>query len=263
MYTVSKLIVKTDLKDTISKSIEPLGGLSNFINKNDKVLLKANFNTSDPYPASSDLEFLKSVIELLYDHAAEQVFLGGSSTFSRRTQSEMEKLGVFELEKMNPAPTIINFDKHKWIKKKINYGRYLKSVSTPEILDQVDKLILLPCLKTHFLAQYTGALKLSVGFMKPRERLLMHSRKLQEKIAELNTLINPDLAIMDARKCFITKGPHDGELREPNLILSSKSRVNIDIEGVKIIQNFEGNDISNIKPEEIPQIKFSKQIGIK
>jgi uncharacterized protein (DUF362 family) len=71
----------------------------------------------------------------------------------------------------------------------------------------------------------------------------LHLSYLQEKIAELNTLFNVDLIIMDARKCFITRGPAEGEVREPNLILASDDRIAIDVEGIKIIQSFKGNSL--------------------
>jgi len=85
----------------------------------------------------------------------------------------------------------------------------------------------------------------------------------QEKIAELNTVIDADLIIMDARKCFISRGPMDGEVREPNIILASESRTAIDIEGIKIIKNYEGNSLSGIEPLYLTQIKRALEIGIK
>jgi len=123
-------------------------------------------------------------------------------------------------------------------------------------------LILLPCLKTHSYAQFTGALKLSVGFMKPSERVHLHLRHLQEKIAELNKLIHPDLIIMDARKCFINEGPAHGDVREPDVILASRNGVAIDVEGIKIIQSFKGNSLEGIDPWELPQIKRAIEFGI-
>jgi len=139
---------------------------------------------------------------------------------------------------------------------------YLKKVWLPEILDQVDRLILLPCLKTHFAAQFTGALKLAVGFLKPIQRISLHWRRLQEKIAELNKVIQPDLIISDSRKCFISQGPSQGELKEPNFILASSDRIALDVEGIKIIQQYEGNDLVNLNPWQLPQIKRAVELGL-
>ena len=179
------------------------------------------------------------------------------------TQKILCKACVYDLEKLPRPPEIMIFDEHEWTTKKIPQGRYLKKISVPQIMDQVDRIILLPCCKTHFIAQYTGALKTMVGFMKPSERVGLHlGSHVPEKVAEMNTIYQPDLVIMDARKCFINRGPAQGEVREPGLILASESRVAIDIEAVKIIQGYAGNSLAGLKPEELRQIKYALELGI-
>jgi uncharacterized protein (DUF362 family) len=260
---VAKIKVEKNIKKAISQAVDQIGGFKKIIKKGDVVLLKPNFNTADPFPASTDIAFLKAVVELVYQHSPKSVILGDSSTLSLNTRKIMEKIGVFELEKMEKAPKIYVFDERPWTRKEVPKGKYLKRVYIPQYIDRADKLILLPCLKTHGLAQFTGALKLSIGFMKPFHRVALHAWRIQEKIAEMNKIISPDLVIMDARKCFINKGPSKGEVAQPNLILASKSRLNIDIEGVKIIQSFRGNSLKGLDPLEITQIKKAKQFGIK
>lgn len=240
MNKVAIVKVNKNLKDTILEVVNLIGGFKKFINRGEVVLLKPNFNTADPSPASTDPEFLKGVTELIYDYGAKLVMIGESSTMSFNTRKIMEELKIFDLEKMETPPRIYVFEERKWIKKNIPDGKYLKTVSLSEFLDRADKVILLPCLKTHSQAQFTGSLKLSVGFMKPFERVRLHLIHLQEKIAELNKIIKADLIIMDARKCFINEGPSHGEVRNPNLILASIDRIAIDVEGIKIIQ---GNSV--------------------
>lgn len=262
MKKVAKIKFEGDLKDSISKAVNLIGGFEKFIKKGEVVLLKPNFNTADPFPASTDFEFLKTVVGLIYNVGAKIVMIGDSSTMSLNTRKVMEKLGIFELEKMENPARIYVFEERKWVKKEIPAGKYLKSVSVTEFLDRADKLVLLPCLKTHCYAQFTGSLKLAVGFMKPIQRVKLHLRNLQEKIAELNKLIKPALIIMDARKCFITKGPAEGEVREPNFILASEDRIAIDVEGIKIIQSFKGNSLKNLDPWQLPQIKLAAEFGL-
>ncbi len=262
MNKVAKIKVKDNLKKCILEAIDTIGGFDKFINTGEVVLLKPNFNTADPPPASSALDFIRAVVELVYEHGAKIVMIGDSSTMSLNTRKAMKKAGLFELEQMEPAPRIYVFDERRWIKKLIPKGKYLKSVSVTEFLERADKLILLPSLKTHSYAQFTGSLKLSMGLMKPSQRVGWHLRHLQEKIAEFNKLIKPHLIIMDARKCFINKGPAKGEIKEPGLILASTDRVAIDVEGIKIIQEFKGNSLKNINPLEMRQIKKAIEFGV-
>ena len=262
MNKVAKAKVENNLKESILKTVNEVGGFKGFVEKGDVVLLKPNFNTADPSPASTSMDFLRAVTELVYDCGAKMVIIGDSSTMSLNTKKVMKEIGVFELENMDTPPRVYVFDERKWIKKEVPDGKYLKNVSVSEYLDKVDKLILLPNLKTHFLAEFTGSLKLSVGFMKPFERVRFHLKSMQEKIAELNKLINPNLIIMDARKCFINKGPSEGDVEEPGLVLASKGWVAIDIEGIKIIQSFKNNSLKGVNPLELTQIKKAIEFGL-
>jgi uncharacterized protein (DUF362 family) len=67
---------------------------------------------------------------------------------------------------------------------------------------------------------------------------------------------------MDARKVFITRGPSKGDLREPNLILASGNQVAIDVEGVKILQNYSGNSLEGKNVWDLTQIKHSVKLGL-
>lgn len=262
MVKVAKVKFEKNLKETIAQAVDEIGSLSRFIKTGEVVFVKPNFNTADPFPASTDLEFLKAVVELIYEAGAKLVMMGDSSTMSLNTRKVMEKLRVFDLLNMKIPPRIYVFEEERWVKKEIPQGKYLKKVYLPKIIERADKMIWLPCLKTHFQAQFTGSLKLAVGFMKPFQRIPLHLKNIQEKVAELNKLFNPDLIIMDARKCFINKGPSEGKVAEPNLILASTDRIALDIEGIKIIQGFKGNSLQNIDPWELPQIKKAVEFGI-
>jgi uncharacterized protein (DUF362 family) len=237
-------------------------GFSKYVKPGETVMLKPNFNTADPFPASTDIDFLKACIELCYEAGAKIVITGDSSTMSINTRKVMEEKGVFELLKMENPPRIYVFEERKWTKKEILGAKYLKSVSVPDIMERPDKLILLPCCKTHFQAKFTGALKLSVGYMKPVQRVALHMRNIEEKIAELNLLVNSDLVIMDARKIFINEGPNKGEVAEPGILLASENRVDIDVEAIKLIQSYPGNSLKGMDPEVLKQIKLAREIGI-
>jgi len=262
MEKVVKTKYKGNIKGTVSDTVDGLGGFGKYIDKGDVVLVKPNFNTADDPPARTEIDFLKAVVELVYEAGAKLVMIGESSTMSQNSRKVMEKSGVFALQDMEKPPRIYVFEEGRWVKKDIPNAKYLKGVHVPGLLDRADKLILLPCLKTHSYAQYTGALKLSIGFMKPLERVSLHARHLQEKIAELNLVIKPDLVVMDGRKCFINRGPSEGDVEEPGLVLASTDRVAIDIEGIKIIQGYKGNSLEGIDPMEMTQIKLSMEMGI-
>jgi uncharacterized protein (DUF362 family) len=239
-----------------------LGGIGAFIKPGDRVFIKPNFNTSDPFPASSDIGFIRAVIAEVYSRQPSQIILGESPTFFGKSRKYFVDKNPRALQSEFPDLKVLYLPDEAWVKKDIPHAKFIQSGSVPKIIDEVDKVIYLPCLKTHAWAQFTGALKLTVGLLKPSERIRLHVSHLQEKIAELNQLVKPDLIIMDARKCFIDHGPTKGTVKEPNMILASPNRVELDIEAIKIIQTFPGNTLAGLDPRELPQIKRAIELGM-
>jgi uncharacterized protein (DUF362 family) len=252
------------LKASIKEVLESLGGIRNYVSQSDKVLLKPNFNTGDPLPGSTDPEFLLAVIDIIYS-LTQNIKIVESSTLSVNTHKLIhEKVGA-QLKDFNiPVFTEKEFHFTKVDLKSLG-ARYQKTVLFPDLIfDPEVKIILLPCMKTHFVAQFTGALKLAVGFMERKQRMRMHmSRKVPEKVAEINLGYKPHLILMDARKVFVTAGPAHGKVKTPKKFLAGTDRTAIDIEGVKIILSYkEKNKMQNLSPHEVRTIKRALELGI-
>jgi len=182
--------------------------------------------------------------------------------FSLSTRKVLEDTGMVRKAEEAGAE-VAPFDEGKWVKVSTG-GKYLRTVSLPERALEAKKLVYVCCMKTHRWAKFTLSLKLAVGFMKPSERMLLHARNLEEKIADLNLVVHPDLVIMDGRKCFINGGPACGELRNPNVVLASGDRIAMDVEAIKVIENFEGANLT-ADPWSYTQIRraVELEIGVK
>ena len=257
---ISKTTATNDLKTSILKSVSLIGGFTKTIEKGDAVWLKPNFNTGDVPPGSSDTDFVKAVIELLVENGAAKVIVGESSIMSASTRKVFQETSM--LRKAEEADAeVVFFDEGKWVKVETG-GKYLRKVSLPEEALNAKKLVYVCCMKTHKWAKFTLSLKLAVGFMKPSERTLLHLRHIEEKIADLNLVVHPNLVIMDGRVCFINGGPACGERRSPNVILASGDRIAIDEEAIKTIQSLEGNSLPDNHPWNYTQIRRAAQLGI-
>ena len=143
-------------------------------------------------------------------------------------------------------------------------SKVIGDVSFPEEAFRHDKIIFLPNMKTHRLARFTLSLKLALGLLSVRYRTTQsHFINLEKKIADVNKAIHPDLIIMDGRKCFVTGGPENGDIENPNLILASGDRVAIDAEAVKILLSYNAkNRLSYKNPFEYEQIKRAAELGL-
>jgi uncharacterized protein (DUF362 family) len=259
---VSRVRAVDDLKASVAKSLELLGGLDKAIKRGDKVLVKPNFNSPDPFPGSTDLAFLRAALELLVDAGAEVVVGESAGGIWRPTSNTVAKLGVPDFLK-EMGVKFIAFDDRgtEWVEVPIE-GEYLRRVTVPRVAYDSDRLAYLPCMKTHKFARFTASLKLSVGFMHPGERRALHMRNLEQKAAEINLVWQPDLIIVDGRKAFVSGGPDRGELVEPGIIMASGDMVAVDVEALKILQSYPAENRLDGDPYELPQIATAVKHGL-
>ena len=246
-------------KEAIQRVVSLIGGFNKVVQRGDEILLKPNFNTADPPPGSSDPDFVKAVIELLYEHGAKKVVLGESSMLRLSTRKVLKETGMLKKAEDAGAEVVI-FNEGKW-KKVATGGTYLKNVSLPETALESKKVVYTCCMKTHRFAKFTFSLKLAVGFMRPRERMRLHMRHLEEKVSDLNLVVHPHLIIMDGRKCFISGGPATGDLRNPGLVLASGDRVALDVEALKTVAAFDGSSLRS-DPWSYTQVRRAVELGL-
>jgi uncharacterized protein (DUF362 family) len=259
---VSRVVASADIKKTVEKAVDLISGFKKVVSSGDKIFVKPNFNSDDPFPASSDPDFVKTVVSLLYESGASEVVIVESSGLPwLPTKNVMEKMGMLRAAEECGAEVRI-LDDREWIDIEID-GKYWRRVSiAKDALARDAKFVWLPCMKTHKYARFSLSLKLTVGLLNLRQRGDLHSAHLEEKIAELNLAVHPDLIIMDGRKCFVTGGPDMGRVEEPNIILASGDRIAIDVEALKILQGYKAENRLDMPIWEFPQVKRAVELGL-
>ncbi|MHA2020700.1 MAG: DUF362 domain-containing protein [Candidatus Thorarchaeota archaeon] len=260
-FMVSKVASTDNLKNSILKAVDLIGGFKKVIEPGDIVTIKPNLNSADPYPASSDPEFLRALGELLLDAGAAKLRIVDSSMFRLKTCDVADDIGLCSVVG-DLGIDLIYLDEHEWVKKQLPNGKYMKSgsIGAPALMG--DKLVVAPCLKTHRFARFTATMKSFVGWVGAKDRIKMHARRLEMKIADLASFFKPDIIVMDARKVFVTGGPASGHVESPNLILASGDMVSIDVEGVRILKSYNAKNRLSGDIWQIPQIRHAAEIGI-
>ena len=239
----------------------------------DKVALKANFNSADPFPASTHIDTLHAIIKKLNEANIAGLTLAERSGMGN-TRHVLEEMGVFELsDKLGFDVTVLDEeDRDKWVKIEKDGTHWVKGFYIPKLFLESDKVVQTCCLKTHrFGGHFTLSLKNSVGIVAKRlpNGLYNYMAELHVSpyqrvmIAEINKHYHVDMVIMDAINAFITKGPEQGEVVKPNLILASADRVAIDAVGVAILRNYGvKTGISKGPIFELDQIRRAAELEI-
>ena len=125
---VAKVRANGDIRQSIDRAIALLGGLGHVFGLVDKVLVKPNFNSPDPFPASTDIPFLRAVIEMLLEMGAKVIIGESSGGIWRPSRNVFQKKGAYELARDLKVELIAFEDRpDEWVRIKIN-GDYLKEV---------------------------------------------------------------------------------------------------------------------------------------
>jgi uncharacterized protein (DUF362 family) len=139
-------------------------------------------------------------------------------------------------------------------------GAYLPEVHLPEFLDDYDKLVFLPSLKTHGNAGFTCTLKLAMGLTHQDDRAVFHRESVPGAVADLARIVVPQLSVIDGRTAFVADGPTFGEKAEPGVLLASGDPVACDIEAVRVLVQWGAAEHLGVRDpwetEQLKQVQF-------
>jgi len=217
------------------------GGLG-FIKKGSTVLIKPNFNTGDPHPASTNPEVIRHVIRLVKKQDPYAILVGDRSSFWSDTLKCMKKNGVYEVAEQEGAE-LYPFDNAEWVRiSPAKAKAWPKGFTVPKILNEVDYVISIPVIKTHSIATFTMAIKNWVGILEPLQRTtdlhLFNNKKdtFGHMLAELHLARTADFIIMDGTKVFVEGGPTEGKVVEAGLVVASNDIIANDAVGLAILK---------------------------
>jgi uncharacterized protein (DUF362 family) len=163
----------------------------------------------------------------------------------------LKRSGIQEACKPIKGVYVLALEDRKFFREiKVPQGRVLDRVEViKEVLDS-DVLINLPQAKTHSATGVSLGIKNLMGLI--WDRYSFHSRyNINQALADLATVIKPQLTILDATRALVSGGPGGpGEVQKPNLIIAGIDPVAVDSYGVSVApwygQNFRGRQVEHL-----------------
>ena len=139
----------------------------------------------------------------------------------------------------------LDLDSRKPLTLNITGGRILKKIKVTGYFDDFDYIISIPVLKMHMHTGATLSLKNMKGLIYRREKVRLHQlhcskrvtqghKELDIAIADLASVLAPDLAIIDAFYALEGMGPSGGEPVNMNTIIASTHFLAADLTALEI-----------------------------
>lgn len=238
----------------VRKAIKALGGMSKFVKKGNKVLIKPNMAFARPPEgaANTNPEVVAELVRLCFEAGAKEVVVLDNTLAPARVAYEMS--GIAKAAEAQGAKVVYVSPKD-FVPVEIPKGKILSAYEV-RVLKQVldaDVFINVPVAKTHSGARLTLGMKNLMGII--QDRGAWHrSGDLHQCIADFVTAVKPHLTVIDAIKIMTSGGPAGpGRLEQKDTIIASTDIVAADAYATTLF---------GMKPEDIPYIVKAAELGV-
>lgn len=203
-----------DYEKLVAKVLEPLGGLSAFVKKGFLVVIKPNigWDRNVDQAANTHPLVVKALAKLALEAGAAQVLV-----FDRTCNDERRsyansgiQAAIDALESRSVSCAFV--DERKFVPVNLQGSKTISSWQFYQPALEADCYINVPVAKHHGLARLTLGLKNTMGVL-GGDRGKIH-QELAPTLAAINSVIHPQLTVIDATRILLRNGPQGGQLKD-------------------------------------------------
>ena len=230
-------------------AVNGLGGIDKFISPGDKVCIKPNisFAANINCGATTSPEIITQVVRLCLDAGASKIIILDHTIADAQLCVQKSSIEQALIDKKVSLLTLTK--ERQYSEVSVTQGSELSSIQVAKAIQGSDKLINLPTAKSHSATGVSLGIKNLMGLILNRGQL--HQVNLHKAIAELGTVIKPDLTIVDATRALTSGGPGGpGKTVVLNKVVAGADIVAVDSYTVGITQwynkSFTGSSVKYI-----------------
>jgi len=198
----------------VRRALSMLGGMGAFVGEGSRVVIKPNigWDRSPELGANTHPLVVRALAEMALEAGAAEVKVFDRTCNERRRcyvnsgiQSALEEMddGRVRLE---------HIDDRKFVEVDIKRGKSLKRWQIYKDALDADCYINVPVAKNHGLSRLTLGLKNSMGVIGGNRGSLHFD--IGQKLADLATVLQPTLTVVDATRMLLANGPQGGRLSD-------------------------------------------------
>ncbi len=241
------------------KGIEAMGGISKFVKKGQKVVVKPNigWDKKPELAANTNPELISAIIKDCLAAGASEVVVFDHTC--DEWQSCYKNSGIEDAVKAAGGKIAFAHDEKYYKTVSLPKGTRLKEAKIHEAIINCDVWINVPVLKNHGGAKMTIAMKNFMGIV--WDRRFWHSNDLQQCIADCATYEKmPVLNIVDAYRIMTQNGPKGKSIEDvqnPKALFISADIVAADTAAVRFFNQFR-----EMKLEDVGHIGKAEQLNL-
>jgi uncharacterized protein (DUF362 family) len=205
-----------NIQSMVRATIEALGGMKRFVKAGDDVIVKPNicvaYHTYE-YAATTNPEVVGALVRLCMDSGARRVRVM-DQPFGGTAEQAYEQSGIARAVKDAGGEMEVMSDM-KFRETAIPDGRDITKWRVYIDALETDVLINVPIAKHHNLGRLTLGMKNLMGLIMDRSQFHFN---LGQRLADLTSLLRPQLTVVDAVRILTNHGPIGGDLQDVRLM---------------------------------------------
>lgn len=239
--------------ENTEKAIAALGGMARFVRKGDRVVVKPNIlSAREPqYAITTNPDVIGAIVALCVEAGAGDVLVIDSPTTGVDEAYRVTGIGA-AAERSGGRVRVLNDNDFTDVA--IPDGKALKRWPISRDVLGADVLINVPIAKHHSLTGVTLGMKNLMGIIGGNRGQLHWD--IDQKLADLSTLIKPQLTVLDANRVLVRNGPSGGSLddvEERKIVVAGVDRVLVDTYGASLF---------GLGPDDIGHIAIAIKMGL-
>jgi uncharacterized protein (DUF362 family) len=245
-----------DYEKIVQKVVQDLGGISKFVKKGDKVVVKPNigWDRSVEQAANTHPLVVVALVKLALEAGAKQVQVFDRSCNDPRRcyansgiQKAVEAIGDSRVK-------CEYMDARKWVKVKLEKGKSITEFEFYKDAIECDCYINAPIAKHHGSARLTMGLKNAMGVI-GGNRGDIH-KDLGQRIADINLVLPHKLTVIDATRILTNHGPQGGNVDDVKVLDTVIASTDI------VAADAYATTLFGKKPEDIPSTVAGFNLGL-
>jgi len=249
-------VEKGDIEAAVRQAVSLAGGLEEIIKETSMVLIKPNLGKPSP-PGSGVLtnaQVIEAVTKIVLELDPRSIIIGdgaiaGYDFPGSNTEEVFEASGTSEVAR-RLGVELRNLNRDTFEEVTIRQPNVMDKVRIARTALESDVIISVPVLKSHIRTHVTLSLKNMKGVMPGAEKRKSHQLGLDLAIVDLNSVVRPGYAVIDATMGMEGLWQYPQDMREVGLVIAGRDALAVDIVGTSLM---------GIDPNQVMHLNYLAQ----
>ena len=251
MGTVS--VIYGNAVHTMAQRLLATTGALRSIQSSDSVVIKPNLVVScrNWQGVNTDPRVVESLVEILKQQGVSRITIADGSGMGYNATKAFAVCGYQEMAKRYGLK-LVDLERDRFITKPVPIDGPFRTLEIAQTVLECDYLINVPIMKAHSFTRLTCALKNLKGVMPRALKTRFHSVDLSRAIAQLNSVLQPDLILVDGLQGDLSSETGQTPVAMERLLLGTNP---VEVDSVAA-------DMLGYAPRSIQHIAYSADAGL-